>query len=932
MKKIATFLTFIIIATTYLSAQKARFAGQVHDNKNLPLPGANIVIPSLTIGTATDLNGNFLISNLEPGDYTVEIRYIGYQTQTVEVSLKPGITSTANIVLDEGIEIGEVLITQRLQGEQKALNTQKTRMNITNIVASEQIERFPDANIGDALKRLPGINVMYDQGEARFANIRGTQPELNSVTLNGERIPSAEAEKRFVQLDLVPADMIQTIEVNKAVTPDMDADAIGGSINLVTKTAASDRTVSGTLGSGYNFISSKPVLKGNLTYSDRFANDKLGVVIGASYFNNPMESHDIEGEWVYDDESDKDGSAYPEDFQNRQYFVTRDRQSYSLGLDYQPNADHKFYLSGIYNHRNDYENRFRLRYKDIEWDDDAGSYIATIEREIKGGRDDTRDARLEDQRMMNFKGGGEHLFGNLKADWSASFSRASEERPNERYIVMAAEDVQVSLVDQESFFSKPRVVPSPEVSDLNSNYKLDELTNEYQYTEETDKNFSLNFELPLVSGEYANKIKFGARYRGKNKYRDNDFYEYEPVDEDGFLAEALLNKESVSRANFLAGNYLLGSFVSNEYLGALDLGSSQFDEEHVIEELAGNFDAKENVLAAYIMITQNLGPDFTILAGLRIENTILEYSGYRHFIDENDEREEWLEETGVVEDNYINILPAVHLKYEPSDNTNLRLAWTNTIARPNYFDIVPYTEINADDSEIALGNPELLPTTSMNIDLLAEHFFSNIGIISGGMFYKKLDNVISMTIDDDYQYTYGGSTESWKLVQPVNVGNGVLFGFEGAFSRRLDFLPSFLRNLSLYANYTYNSSKLTDIQIEGREDEDLEIPGTPPHILNLSLAYDTKVFDIRVSYSHSSAFRDGEEGGYGEEAFYDRWYDKVNYLDVNANISLTEKLKLYVDVNNILNQPLRYYQGVEDRTMQAEYYGLRVKAGLRFRF
>jgi TonB-dependent receptor len=263
---------------------------------------------------------------------------------------------------------------------------------------------------------------------------------------------------------------------------------------------------------------------------------------------------------------------------------------------------------------------------------------------------------------------------------------------------------------------------------------------------------------------------------------------------------------------------------------------------------------------------------------------------------------------------------------------NLRLAWTNTLARPNYFDLVPYREINADDSELGEGNPFLIPTTSMNFDLLGEYFFENVGIISGGLFYKKLDNVIAMTIDDDYQFNYNGNVESWEYVKPENVGNGILFGFEGSFSKRLSFLPGFLGNISFYTNYTYNYSRLTDISVDGREDEELQIPGSPKHLINLSLAYDTKKFDLRLSYNHASAFRDGEEGGYGEEAFYDRWYDKVDYLDINANLAMGKNLKLYLEVNNLLNQPLRYYQGIEERTMQAEFYGIRVKTGIKFDF
>jgi len=927
MRKLYLLLILLFVSIVGYS-QKAMITGEVLDNNNRPLPGATIIISTLQKGTTSDVNGHFMIGNLPAGTYTLEVRYIGYSTKSVDIKPEAGSQEHVLIILEEGIDIDPIIISDRIAGESKALNRQKTNLNITNIVSSEQIGRFPDANIGDALKRLPGINVMYDQGEARFGVIRGTQPELNSVTINGERIPSAEAEKRYVQLDLVPSDMIQTIEVHKALTPDMDADAIGGSVNLITKSAPAGQTFSGSLGTGYNFISEKLVEKANLTYSNRIAGDRLGLVLNASLFNNPMESHNIEGEWDYEDEMDKNGTAYLSNFETRQYFVTRMRQSYSLSADYKINNSNKIIFSGIYNWRNDFENRYRLRYKDIEWDDETGSYFGEVVRQVKGGSADNRDARLEDQRMYNFRLGGDHNAGILHIDWSASLSKASEERTNERYLAFNAEDVQIFMPTINENKRTPYIITEAGFNNLNDSYGIDELTEEYQITEEIDKNFSLNLELPLLNGN----IKFGGRYRDKSKSRDNEFNEYEPVNEEAFINSALAAQEDFSDRNFMAGNYWIGSLVPAGFLGSLNLNGTEFGKEEVIGELAGNFNASEKVIAGYAMYTGKLTSRISLLAGLRLENTILEYQGFEHFADENDPREEWLEQTDLVKDSYFNIMPAVHFKYTPADNMNLRLAWTNTLARPNYFDLVPYREINADDSELAEGNPDLIPTTSMNLDLLGEYFFQNVGIISAGVFYKKLDNIIAMTLDDDYPFDYNGNIESWEYVTPVNVGNGILAGFEGSFSRRLSFLPGFLGNLSFYSNYTYNYSRLTDIAVDGREDEDLQIPGSPKHLINLSLAYDTRVFDIRLSYNHASAFRDGEEGGYGEEAFYDRWYDKVDYLDVNANVALTKNLDLYLEINNILNQPLRYYQGIEERTMQAEYYGIRIKTGVKFDF
>ena len=386
-----------MISLQGLHAQTGKITGRVIDEIKLPLTGAYVWVGDNV--AYTDLNGYFTLLNIEEGTVTVNTSFIGYNETSQEVAVETGKTVTMSITMNPGVDLKEIVITSQLKGQAKALNSQLRRNNISNIIAADQIGRFPDANIGDALKRIPGINVQYDQGEARFGNIRGTAPQLNAVTINGERIPSAEAEIRSIQLDLIPSDMIQTVEVSKAVTPDMDADAIGGSVNLVTRAAPSAQRISGTLGGGYNLLAEEPTYNGSLIYGNRFANDKFGVIVSASYFNNNLGSDNIEGEWTYDDDNDNgkfdDGeNSYPEEIQVRQYYLQRIRQSYSASLDYKINPNHTIFFKGIYNQRNDWENRFRSVFKDIEQGDD-GQWVAELERQTKAGTEDVKFSRLE---------------------------------------------------------------------------------------------------------------------------------------------------------------------------------------------------------------------------------------------------------------------------------------------------------------------------------------------------------------------------------------------------------------------------------------------------------------------------------------------------------------------------------------------------------
>ncbi|MEH0155095.1 TonB-dependent receptor [Limibacter armeniacum] len=886
--------TVMILMTTATFAQTAALRGSILDESNLPFPGAIVLVEELSKGTVTDVNGRYTLTDIPAGDYSIKVSYLGYKPVSKTISV------SGTTVLDFNLTELETLdeVTIYAGGQAKALNQQKNANNIVNVISADQVSRFPDSNIGDALKRVSGIYVQYDQGEARFANIRGTAPQLNSVTINGERVPSAEAEIRSVQLDLVPSDMVQAVEVNKAVTPDMDGDAIGGSVNLVTRTAPHARRISATLGSGYNFIGKKPILNGSLVYGNRFVNDKLGVIASGSVFNHYLGSDNVEAEW--------DGDDLVE-FQTRQYYVQRLRQSFSLGLDYKINDNHTLFVKGMYNHRNDWETRYRVSYKDLVRNDGDNYTAEEIVRETKGGANN-KNQRLEDQRVLTLGLSGDHLFGKVRFDWGVNYAKASEDRPQERYIAYKTENqsLDFSMVDD-----KP--LPSNSFEAIDGNWELDEITEENQYTQEEDFSGKFNISMPLSQGNFASNLKFGAKYKSKSKERDNNFYEIEPTDEDALMALIQQNLSNETKDDFLAGDYKAGSFVSKEFLGGTDFTSNAYESEIKLDEMAGNFNATENVTAGYLMLDQKLGKKLNMLAGVRIENTSVTYSGFEY--NDNDET---LEPTAEQTNDYMNILPGLHFRYQPADNAVVRLAWTNTIARPNYFDLVPYVVI--EDEEMSIGNPALEATTSMNFDLLGEYYFSSVGIVSGGVFYKKVNDFIVKNTNDEMI----GGTE-FEVTQPINGGDANLMGVELGLQRRLDFLPYPLNRFNVYANYTYINSSVENFQLEDREDEDLSMPGTANNTFNASLMYEAKKFKAGLSFNYTSEFIEEVGGDVSEDVYY----DKVMYLDANASYMFSEKVNAYVEANNLLNQPLRYFQGVSNHMMQAEYYAPRFSIGVK---
>ena len=893
-------------------------AGRICDTENHSLPGATIIVEGENIGVTSDINGYYTMPSLKPGTYTIKVTYVGYAPVRKTITIGNGKAATANVVLTEGMELDEVKVKGAFSGQRRAMQMQKSSMGVTNVVSADQVGKFPDSNIGDALKRINGINVQYDQGEARFGQVRGTSADLTSVTVNGNRLPSAEGDTRNVQLDLIPADMVQTIEVSKVVTSDMDGDAIGGSINLVTKNTPYRRVLNFTGSTGYTWISGKPQWNIGGTWGDRFFNNKLGIMASASYQYAPGGSDNTEFEYA-----EKKGEIQLKEAQVRQYYVTRERQSYSLALDYQFNPLHKISFKGIYNRRNDWENRYRISYKKLN--SDAGDQSVVIQ--TKAGSDDNKSARLERQQTMDFTLDGEHTFGNLKMDWASSYSRATEDRPNERYIglkLKGSDSLNFGDSFQDVGDEQPySTLAIPSFSE--GKWKIDEFTNSDQSIKENEIKERINFTLPLSKGLYGNTLKFGYKYTRK----DTEYYDYSDA-ADKYIPDWKDNLVSEVREGFMPGSqYPTGTqFVSKDYMGTIVFDKA--DGVELYEEEAGNYEATEQIHAGYIRLDQKLGKKLDATLGLRIENTRLNTSGVNYTMDEDEN--ESLKPTGEFKNDYTNLLPSLLLKYKMNEDGSVRASITKTLSRPKYSALIANKSFNLADQEATIGDPNIKPTTSWNIDLSIDHYFKSIGMVSLGLFYKDVKNVNVETLGyyTGTELGLAGNDETFEVTQNMNAYDARVYGVEAAYQRDFGFISPALRCLGFYGNYTYTKSTTRNYNPRlGIEDsDDVKMAGSPEHTANASLYYENKGWNIRLSYNFASSFVDMMNTGSRE---LDRYYDKVNYLDINASYTWGKKTKItiFAEANNLLNQPLRYYQGNKERTMQVEYYGVKVNTGVK---
>ena len=936
MKHFLSFLFVLLLSVRVLAQEGGLVSGTVKDATGMTLPGAVLKLDRFNRYTVSDNDGYFEFLNVPAGSYRVEVEYLGYEPAVLEATVTAGGNAVVDFVMQEGAqEIGAVVVMgDQARGQAKALNQQKTNVNVSNVISADQIGRFPDSNIGDALKRVPGIAMQNDQGEARNIVVRGLASELNSVTLNGNRIPSAEGDNRKVQMDVIPSDMIQTIEVNKTLTPDMDADAIGGSVDLVTRAAAGGQRISLTLLGGYNPIRTGATGSGSFVYGNRFFNDRLGVVLSASYMNKDYGSDNIEAVWAQDDE----GNVYVEEMDIRKYDVQRIRRSATLNIDWKIDSRNTIAADLMYNWRDDREARYRTQFKDIEpvYDGSAiTGYEGTVVRETKGGIDDRRNRtrRLEDQRVQSYVLSGTHLLSpKVDMDWSLSYAKASEDRPHERYIEYVQEGLSMNedLADTRLPYIN---APGQNYSD----FVFDKLTEQHDYTQEEEYAAKVNLRMPLsVVREQKGRLRVGLSARWKNKRRSNDFYEYVPTGSMPVLSD--MEHVVYDRPLVQGDRYVPGMFVSSGYIGNVDLYNPSLftPEADPSEYMAGNYDAGERILAGYLRWDQNITNDLMFIAGVRVENTDLDYRG-NYILDEDydnaDERHN--------RNSYTNVLPGLTLKYDLNDRTVLRAAFTTALARPNYYALVPYVDIQREKREITAGNPNLKATYSYNFDLLGEYYSKSVGIVSGGLFYKRLDNFIFNYLDIDYTaekfaadfpgFTNPiGEGEVWEYLRPMNGRSVDMFGFEVALQRKLDFLPGrFLRNFGVMLNYTFTHSVTRGIYNEdGEERTNVSLPGTAPHMVNASLSWENSRLSVRVSLNYTAGYLDEV----ASEAFGDRYYDGQLFLDANASYRFGKYVRVFFEANNLTNQPLRYYQGIRSRMAQLEYYKGTFNLGVKIDF
>ncbi len=887
--------------------RKGTITGTVKDSGNSALQGALVEVLPLGRKIVTDDHGQFRITDVPAGEYTLSVSYVGLAVSNVPVVVQAGQETSANAVLQVASQVDQVIVSaERLQGEAEAINIERTAENIVQVLPERVITSLPNTNIADAVGRVPSVSLERDEGEGKYVQIRGTEPRLSSVTVNGVNLPSPETNVRNIKLDAVPADLVERIEVFKTLAANQDADGIGGTVNLVTRTAGERAIYSFAGTGGYNPIQNGLGRGGfNGTFGKRFGTSrKLGFLLNGTYDKTNRGIDDLEpGQATGTDPATGRKVAFANTYDERSYNYYRTRYGFSTGIDYNLKPGTSVYAKGFFSDFHDYGDT-RV------YTPNAGTNIKSVNGSVitfdnaqdcvavnqaadvanpgsnpcsPGSYQYRHYIRRPDQQVYSFLTGARHDLSSTLITYEFAGSRSHN---------IGGQDFQTSNFNgvAANYDNSGNLVPGSTGADLAVNLsdplrpKFNALdgSNLYDPTQYVLANSSftsyiatqLNFQGAASAARRYNAHSHLGTFEIGIKVRNSHSTQNQT---DRILD---YNGSSITLNNVL-GSYTNPTYYDNFFrIGSQSYGptsnynliqqtvaanATQFSEDQArsIRRSAGAFfDANERIYAGYVQNVISFGK-LRLQTGVRFDAADTGFLANRILTSDptdptvtssNPKITPFSQNSG-----YLNALPNVQAQYQVEKNTNLRANYSQGISRPNIGDLVPTTIVdpNTSPKTVTEGNPNLKPTKANNYDILIEHYFQPLGILQGGYFYKQLSNPIYQTA------SLLGPTDpnaGFRLLQTINGPSAHIQGFEVSWEQRFSFLPGFLNGFGVSANYSYTQSAVTFPAFfnpasaggEGRLDHP-SLPRQAPNTWNAGVTYDKSRFSMRFAVSHNDA-------------------------------------------------------------------------------
>ncbi len=905
------------VTTQSISAPAVR--GQIADQRGDFMSGVLVSLQGSNRQEVTDSQGRFRFDGLSAGTYQVGISYLGFQDQTVTAIVAANAGQELNITLRPELaqDMETILVVGVRDGQSRALNAQRAANNIKSVVSADYLGRFPDGNVAESMQRLPGAAVQRDQGEGKYVNVRGAPREFANVSVDGVVLPAPDGGSRAIDLDTIPSDVISALELTKALTPNMDADAIAGNINIVTRGAldSSGRILRGNASTGRNQKGGGDVYKLGMMYGDRIAgNQDMGFLFSANHSETDRVTDNIEHSW----DTLASGAFVPVETEFKDYEVTRIRTGITGRFDMRPNENTHFYLSHNYSRFEDNEYRDNMV---VEWERHTADSNET--RGIAGRA--TFDNELRHRTFINTINstvfGGNHFFDRFELDYSIAYSTASQEYPDRDYLIYRERTRPRVAYD----FSDPDL-PTYQVlagdgsvvrTDFDfpaADYNFRRYERRLGDAEDKEQAYTINATMPMQFGDVYSSMQFGAKVRLKEKFNDEDRFRNSVGNGAPAFSAIGIDKQSLPFDGFYNnGPKFQRNFVS---LYGPALESANF-LPRLEASITGDYTASEDTYAVYAMNTMEFGAT-TALLGLRAERTST--SGKAAEFD--------LDTDAIVpvsaSNSYTKLFPSAHLRHELANGVILRASYTTGMSRPNFEDLVPYRIVEDRDTgrgSVEIGNIDLDPTYANNFDLMAEYYVEPLGLISGGLFYKSLKDPIFSA----RSVFVGGEFDGFDMTRPENASDGELRGFELNWQQTLDFLPGYWGGLGFAANYTRTSSS-ADLPFNlGKTD----LPGTSESTVNFVLQYDIAAFSAQLSYNKRSEWIDSIDTSNPDLNTY---WDGRATVDFTTSYRVNDNFSVFAEASNLTDTKGIRYQGSRSRVYEHEQFGRMWQVGVRGSF
>jgi TonB-dependent receptor len=937
--------TLVLVSAPLSLAQngKGSVGGHVTDSSGAILQGAEVELQPTGTTVATNAQGAYFANNLTPGTYTITVTYVGFSLFTKVLNITAGQTSTIDVKMDLSSNNDQILVTaERVSGEAEAINRQRTADNILQVLPNEVFTSLPNANVADAVGRLPSVTLERDEGEGKYIQIRSLEPRLTNATIDGVNVPSPEPGVRQIKFDAMPADLLQSVEVNKTLQANMDGDGIGGSVNLVTKTASERPTIAVMGGGGTTpILGGRTLVQTSGTVGMRFGQKKkFGVLVGGSYDWNGRGINDIEP--VPDVATFTDGSTarYFDTQDMRDYRYKRGRWGFSGSADYTLGEGSNIYAKVLYSDFHDFGDKWAYSLTDntptIALYNGNGCSAG-----VCGGGVPTFSVsnRVPIFTIGSLLVGGKHVLTTTWIAWDASVSRSQQIHsggdegadfatngtynnlyPNGSSCQFSPALTTKVYIPQwtPSCFTEAYAATNYDLADLNTSVGKSPQLN-LQLTGAIGKRYHI--------GSHLSTIEIGGKFRNAHKFDNSYTPKYTPNDSvplTGFLS-------TLTDPNYYKNNYAFGPTTDwGKIINYLNSNPSAFTlDPTTVGVNGGNFDLVEQVSAGYVMDTIDFSK-IRIVGGVRIEGTSLNATSF-------DAQTNAL--TFKQNGSYINVLPSASVRYDLGHDTDLRVVYSRALSRPDPQDIAQAFSVTLDQTPLqaSLGNPNLKAETANNYDVLVEHYLKPFGMIQGGFFYKQLYSPIVTETSLRQNYTPDPGNGSYPVgtydvTQPANAGSGWLTGVEIAYLQHFTSLPGFLGGLGLSANYSYTASQAHDLP--GRSDSP-RLLRQSPNTFNVSPTYDRGRLSIRAGFSYNQAsifayqYTDGTPGGLngplGDQYLYTHFQ-----IDLQGSYRLNYGFTLMAYGLNLNNEVFGFYNGQKQYLIQREFYEPTFAMGLRW--